>query len=121
MKKDTLLHEDICRYEGVLSNARSSVDFSLGSGIYMLPSDLHLKVAIKKEFSDKLKAGKTDQAGIAIPKKSALRKRQGAGGIGTLLTLREQRLSSDQQDELQSLVLLGYLAAVGVVYFLKTR
>ena len=50
VKKDTLLLQDICRYEGVLSTARSSVDIFPGSGIYMLPSDLQLKVAIKKGF-----------------------------------------------------------------------
>ena len=90
VKKDTLLHEDTRRYEGILSNARFSVDFSLGSRIYMLPSDLQLKVAIKQGFSDKPKVGKTDQVG------PSLRKRQGAGATRTLLTLlREHRLSSE--------------------------
>ena len=116
VKKDTLLHEDIRRYEGILSNARSSVDFSLGSGVYMLPSDLQLKVTIKKGFSDKLKVGNQATVGVVVPKESTLHKRQ-----GTLSTLREQRLSSEHQDELQSLVLFGSLAVVGVVYFLKTR
>ena len=54
VKRDMLLHEDIRRYEGILSNARSAVDFSLGEGIYMLPSDLQLKVVKKQGFSDKL-------------------------------------------------------------------
>jgi hypothetical protein len=37
VKRDTLLHADIKRYENILSNARSPVDFSLGIGIFMLP------------------------------------------------------------------------------------
>ena len=45
VKRDMLLHEDISRYQSILSNARSSVDYSLGKGIYMFPSDLQLKVA----------------------------------------------------------------------------
>jgi len=108
VEKDTLLLEDIRRYEGILSNARSSVDFSLGSGIYLLPSDLRLKVVKKKGFSDKLRVGETDQAGIVVPKR-----------LTTVhpkkpLTLREQRLSLEHQDERQSLVLFGSLVAVGV-------
>ena len=35
------------------------------------------------------------------------------------LTLHEQRLSNEHQEELQSLVLVGSLAAIGIVYFLK--
>ena len=33
VKRDMLLHEDIRRYENILSNARSPVDFSFGVGI----------------------------------------------------------------------------------------
>ena len=57
IQRDMLLHEDIQRYENVLSNARSSVDYSLGEGIYMLPSDLQLRVGVKRGYSDKLQVG----------------------------------------------------------------
>ena len=59
VKRDMLLHEDISRYENILSNARSSVDFSIGKELYMLPSDLQLKVVSHKHFSDKLKVSGT--------------------------------------------------------------
>ena len=117
VKRDMLLHEDIRRYEGILSNARSSVNFSLGEGIYMLPSDLQLKVAIKKGFSDKLIVGSGKTAG----KVEAVVAEKITRPQTPKLTLHEQRLSSEHQDELQSLVLFGSLAVVGVVYFLKTR
>ena len=103
VQKDTLLHEDVKRYENVLSYARSFVDFSLGDGIYMLPSDLQLKVAKKRGYSDKLKVG-----GVIS---------ETAGK----LTLREQRLSKAHQDEVQSLVLLGGLVVILGVYFLKSK
>jgi hypothetical protein len=106
VKRDTLLHADIKRYENILSNARSPVDFSLGIGIYMLPSDLQLKVVAKRGFSDKLKV-------------------VGAPAVGSnnlaVLPMREQRLSKEHQDELGSLVLFGGLAAVLGVYFFKIR
>ena len=48
--KDTfksLINEDLCidieKNEGVLEHALSNVDFSVGMGIYMLPSNLNFK------------------------------------------------------------------------------
>ena len=119
VKRDMLLHEDIRRYESILSNARSSVDYSLGEGIYMLPSDLQLKVAKKQGFSDKLKVGDGARAG----KKKPLSEVTTTYNEGTTqnLTLHEQRLSKEHPEELQSLVLLGSLGVVGVIYFLKTK
>ena len=36
--------EDIKRYQDTLSYASSKVDYSVGRGIYMLPSDMNLKI-----------------------------------------------------------------------------
>ena len=131
VKRDMLLHEDIRRYESILSNARSPVDFSFGVGIYMLPSDLQLKVARKQNFSDKLKVGKSDQAGkidlksLATPisyyEGKAVSARAAQAPNAIKMTLHEQRLSKEHQEELQSLVLLGSFGIVGIIYFLKTR
>ena len=38
------IHEDIKRYQDTLSYASSKVDYSIGESIYMLPSDLKLKI-----------------------------------------------------------------------------
>ena len=103
VKRDMLLHEDISRYENILSNARSSVDYSIGKGLYMLPSDLQLKVASQKHFSDKLKV-----AGAA-PKLPQIEH----------LSVKEQRVSQAHEEEMQSLLLLGSLAMIALVYFLK--
>ena len=36
--------EDIKRYQDTLSYASSKVDYSMGENIYMLPSDINLKI-----------------------------------------------------------------------------
>lgn len=111
IKKNTLLHEDIKRYQNILSYASSAVDFSLGKSIYMLPSNLQLRVGTKRGFSDKLKVGgeAVKSSGSAVESNLAV------------LPMREQRLSKEHQDELGSLVLVGSIAVVLGVYFLKTR
>ena len=38
------IREDIKRYQDTLSYASSKVDYSMGRGIYMLPSDMNLKM-----------------------------------------------------------------------------
>ena len=124
VKRDMLLHEDIRRYENILSNARSSVEYSLGEGIYMLPSDLQLKVGVKQGYSDKLKVGITSQLSKSTALPSASRQIASPSPQTTLpsrLSLHEQRLSREHEDELQSLILWGSLGIVGVVYFLKAR
>ena len=42
IKKDYSTGIDIERYQGVLEHALSNVDFSVGAGIYMLPSNSNL-------------------------------------------------------------------------------
>ena len=38
------IQEDIARYQNTLNYASSKVDYSVGEGIYMLPSDMNLKI-----------------------------------------------------------------------------
>ena len=55
-----LINEDysigigIERYQGVLEHALSKVDFSVGTGIYMLPSDLNLSIGKTKGYNKKV-------------------------------------------------------------------
>ena len=42
LKSDYSIADDIARYQGVLEDAISKVDFSVGGGIYMLPSNMNL-------------------------------------------------------------------------------
>ena len=51
---------DIERYQGVLDHALSKVDFSVGIGIYMLPSDLNLNIGKTKGYNNKILVSNTD-------------------------------------------------------------
>ena len=51
---------DIKRYQGVLENALSKVDFSVGTGIYMLPSNLNLSIGKKKGYNNKILVSNTE-------------------------------------------------------------
>ena len=48
------------RYQGVLEHALSTVDFSVGTGIYMLPSDLNLSIGKTKGHNKKVLVRNTD-------------------------------------------------------------
>ena len=41
------------KYQGVLENALSKVDFSVGVGIYMLPRNVNLNIGKKKDTTTK--------------------------------------------------------------------
>ena len=48
---------DIERYQGVLEHALSKVDFSVGIGIYMLPSNLNLSIGKTKGYNNNILVG----------------------------------------------------------------
>ena len=44
MNRTMNIQEDIKRYQDTLSYTSSKVDYSIGENIYMLPSDMNLKI-----------------------------------------------------------------------------
>ena len=44
----------------MLEHTLSKVDFSVGTGIYMLPNDLNLKIGRTKGYNDKILVSNTD-------------------------------------------------------------
>ena len=50
---------DIERYQEVLEHALSKVDFSMGTGIYMLPSNLNLSIGKTKGYNNKILVSNT--------------------------------------------------------------
>ena len=46
---DYSIANDISQYQGVLEHVLSKVDFSVGTGIYMLPSNLNFNIGKKKK------------------------------------------------------------------------
>ena len=51
---------DIERYQGVLEHALSKVNFSVGTGIYMLPSNLNLSIGKTRVYNNKILVSNTD-------------------------------------------------------------
>ena len=54
IKEDYSIAIDIERYQGALEHALSKVDFSIGVGIYMLPSNLNLNIGKTKGYNNKI-------------------------------------------------------------------
>ena len=50
---------DISQYQGVLEHTLSKVDFSVGTGIYMLPSNLNLNIGKAKGYDNKILVSNT--------------------------------------------------------------
>ena len=122
IKKKSLLHGDIARYESILSNARSPVDFSLGSGLYMLPSDLRLKQPNDvQNFNDKIKTTTTTEH-EPHGRPSGQNKTTTEHKNKTMkLPLNKQKLSLEHREEMTSIILFGSIITIGVIYYLKKR
>ena len=60
INEDYSIGTDIERYQGVLEHALSKIDFSVGMGIYMLPSNLNLNIGKTKGYSNKILVSNTD-------------------------------------------------------------
>ena len=52
--EDYSISNDVQRYQDVLEHALSKVDFSVSIGIYMLPSNLNLKIGSMKGYNNKI-------------------------------------------------------------------
>ena len=60
INEDYSIGTDIERYQGVLEHALSKIDFSVGMGIYILPSNLNLNIGKTKGYSNKILVSNTD-------------------------------------------------------------
>ena len=54
LDEDYFISDNIQRYQDVLKRALSKVDFSVGIGIYMLPSNLNLNIGSTKGYNNKI-------------------------------------------------------------------
>ena len=69
------IRDDIKRYQDTLSYTSSKVDYSVGEHLYMLPTDMNLKIRLgtvgynnKILVSDgKFSLGKNDEVNLAVP------------------------------------------------------
>ena len=60
INEDYFINTDIDRYQGVLEHALSKVGFSVGTGIYMLPSNLNLNIGNTVEYNKNILIKNTD-------------------------------------------------------------
>ena len=60
INEDYSIAIDIERYRGMLEHALSKVDFAVGIGIYILPSNLNLNNGKTKGYNNKILVSKTD-------------------------------------------------------------
>ena len=60
INEDYSISIDIERYQEVLEHALSKVDFSVGIGIHMLPSNLNLSIGKTKRYNKKILMSNTD-------------------------------------------------------------
>ena len=60
INQDYSIGIDIERYQGVLEHALTKVDFSVGTGIYMLSSYLNVNIGKKKGYNNKILVSDTD-------------------------------------------------------------
>ena len=60
INEDYSISIDIERYQRVLEHALSKADFSVGMGIYMLPSNLNLNIGKTKGYNNKILVSNTD-------------------------------------------------------------
>ena len=60
INEDFSIGIDVERYQGVLEYAISQVDFSVGIGIHMLPSNLNLSIGKTKGYYNKTLVSNTD-------------------------------------------------------------
>ena len=60
VNEDYSIGINIERYQGVLEYALSKVDFSVGTGIYMLPNNLNLNIGKTKGYNNKILVSNTD-------------------------------------------------------------
>ena len=60
INEDYSIGIDIERYQGVLEHALSKVDLSVGTDIYMLPSNLNLNIGKTEGYNNKILVSNTD-------------------------------------------------------------
>ena len=123
INKVVSLEDDIGRYQSTLKYARSTSDYSVGKGLYMLPSDLLLKPLnqVIEDYNDKIVVNTSGfELGKQHDRKAEPSQHVKAKPSQQQATLkRRPHTLDDHQDEVTSVVLaIGGLTLFGI-WFLK--
>ena len=80
LKSDYSIADDIARYQGVLEHAMSKIDFSVGGGVYMLPSNMNLNINKTQGFNNNIlisessyKLGLNNKVNVIAKQKTAIK------------------------------------------------
>ena len=126
LKSDYSIADDIARYQGVLEHAMSKVDFSVGVGIYMLPSNMNLNINKTQGFNNNIliaessyKLGLNNKVNAMTKQKTAIILKQKTATLKKLLPHdREAKISvQNHNDEKIALSLLMAGTALVIYYF----
>ena len=115
--------DDIKRYENVLNKARSKVDFAIAEQVYMLPSDMLLKIGNIKGYNNNLliannsvKIGVVNQSVNSdvkhVIKPPIIHKTSTPPPISTppMLPEKDKKLAVDHIEEKEVLIIVGYFS-----------
>ena len=139
---DDILHRrvdtaaDIIRYQEVLKYARSKIDFAIAAGVYMLPSNMLLRVGKIEGYNNKLMiADSSIKIGIInrdanlihtlpslhhqLPKPSQPKIPDQHHKIPDLLPAHHRLAAEQHQDEKTALILIGVSLILIGIYFFK--
>ena len=113
LKSDYSIADDIARYQGVLEHAMSKVDFSVGGGIYMLPSNMNLNINKTQGFNNKILISESSYKLGLNNKVNAMAKQK----TTKKLRLQEKISVQNHNDEKIALSLLMTGTALVIYYF----
>ena len=126
LKSDYSIADDIARYQGALEHAMSKVDFSVGGGIYMLPSNMNLNINKTQGFNNKIlisesscKLGLNNRVNAMAKQKTAITPKKKTATLKKLRPHdREAKISvQNHNDEKIALSLLMTGTALVIYYF----
>ena len=123
--------DDIKRYENILNKARSKVDFAIAEQVYMLPSDMLLKIGNIKGYNNNLliannsvKIGVVNQSVNSdvkhVIKPPIIHKTSTPPPISTppMLPEKDKKLAVDHIEEKEVLIIAGISVILFAYYFI---
>ena len=124
VKSDSSIGDEICRYQDVLQYASSKVDFNVGEGVYMLPSNMVLVMGNRRGFNNKILVSEHGFK-IGVNKlvnftafKTALKEVSKVAKT-TTLSYEERVLSQEHKDEMIDVSVLLIGTSLVFFYFFK--
>jgi hypothetical protein len=113
---------EIANFQNTLRYARSKVDFAVGEGIYMLPSDMNLRIGNVAGFNNKIlvskqgfRLGKNDEVNVEHQafKGHVEKKTPSSSAVPEV----KKSSNDDHEEEKLALVIFGTAGILGAYYF----